>query len=243
MLVPSLLASHLPALAGCAAAALACFRLWLALPQTRSAQPQRLAWSEESGTAMLDFILTFPLFVMILLIVIQFALMINARIVVSWAAFAAARSAVVWTDDGLEVAERRARKAAAVACTAISPSTLTPPSLDLGALLLVAHATNTIPHRFLRVPRMHSYALSATEVEVRAGSEMGEIGAHDPVTVTVTYQFHLAVPYADSIFSRTFGGWHQGGPALPIRETYTLTNEGKVHTEGEGNGKCLYIDL
>jgi TadE-like protein len=181
---------------------------------------------------MLDFVLTFPFFVMILLIVIQFALMVNARIVVSWAAFAAARSAVVWTDEGLEEANRRAQQAAAVACTAISPSELTPPSVDLGTLLLVAHGNTIVPRRFLRAPRMHSYALSATKVEVKAGNEKGEIGPHDLVTVTVTYQFHLAVPYADGIFSRAFGGWHQGGPAMPIRDSYSLLNEGRVLTVG-----------
>src|SRR3982751_2374965 len=238
MVIPLLLAPHLPALVGCAAAALACLRLWQALPQAPHAPVKRLAWSEESGTATLDFVLTFPFFVMILLIVIQFALMVNARIVVSWAAFAAARSAIVWTDDGLEVAKKRAQRAAAVACTAISPSGLTLPSLDSGAMLLLAHGGAIVPHRFLRVPRMHSYALSATEVEIQAGNEKGKIGPHDPVTVTVTYQFHLAVPYADGIFSRAFGGRYMGKPALPIRETYTLTNEGKVHTEGEGNGTC-----
>ncbi len=191
---------------------------------------------------MLDFVLTFPFFVMILLIVIQFALMVNARLVVSWAAFAAARSAVVWTDDGLEVATRRAKKAAAVACTAISPSVLALP--DPGSLLLLAHSPTRIGHRALRISGMHRYALSATEVAVTAGGENGEIGPHDPVTVTATYQFHLAVPYADGIFSRAFGGRHLGKPVVPIRETYTLTNEGKVHTEGKaGNGECPYLDL
>jgi hypothetical protein len=190
---------------------------------------------------MLDFVLTFPFFVMILLIVIQFALMVNARLVVSWAAFAATRSAVVWTDDGLEVATRRAKKAAAVACTAISPSVLALP--DPGSLLLLAHSPTEIGHRALRVSGMHRYALSATEVEINVGGEKQELGPHDPVTVTVTYQFHLAVPYADGIFSRAFGGRHLDLPVVPIRETYTLSNEGKVHTEGEGIGKCPYIDL
>jgi TadE-like protein len=190
---------------------------------------------------MLDFVLTFPFFVMILLIVIQFALMVNARIVVSWAAFAAARSAVVWTDDGLEVAKRRARKAAAAACTAISPEELAVP--DPGSLLLLAHDPTKIGRRFWWVSGMHRYALSATEAEIKAGNERGEIGPHDPVTVTVTHQFHLAVPYADGIFSRAFGGRRPEGLVVPIRETYTLTNEGKVRTEGGDPSQCHYFNL
>jgi hypothetical protein len=190
---------------------------------------------------------------MILLIVIQFALMVNARIVVSWAAFAAARSAVVWTDDGLEVAKKRAQRAAAVACTAISPvPALSIPFTDVGAELLAVHGTANTLHRLSRVSGMHRYALAATEVEVKTDhegdnaskSEQSELGPHDPVTVTVTYQFHLAVPYADGIFSRAFGGQRFAGPAMPIRETYTLTNEGKVHTKGgDPAAKCSYFDL
>lgn len=234
---------HLPALGGCLGGALLCLRIWRALPLSPALPSARdLVERKESGTAMLDFVLTFPFFVMILLIVIQFALMVNARIVVSWAAFAAARSAVVWTDDGMEVAQRRAQAAAAVACTAISPSVLALP--DPGSLLLIAHGTPQTLRRALRVSGMHQYALSATEVEVKAGSVKGEIGPHDPVTVSVTYQFHLAVPYADGIFSRAFGGRLGGLPVIPVREAYTLTNEGKVHTEGKsGKGKCPIFSL
>jgi Flp pilus assembly protein TadG len=236
---------HLPALAGCLAGALLCLRTWRALPLGTALPGARdLAERKESGTAMLDFVLTFPFFVMIVLIVIQFALMVNARIVVSWAAFAGARSAIVWTDDGLEVAKKRAQRAAAVACTAISPRpAFSIPFTDVGAELLVAHGKTNVLHRLARVSGMHRYALAATDVEVKAGSEKGEIGPHDPVTVTVTYQFHLAVPYADGVFSRAFGGPRFGGLVMPIRETYTLTNEGKVHTEGGDPAKCHYFNL
>lgn len=253
-----LLSRHLPALASCVAGALLCLRLWRMLPLDGPRGGVRgFTAREESGTVMLDFILTFPFFLMILLIVIQFALMVNARIVVSWAAFAAARSAVVWTDGGMEVAAQRAKAAAAVACTAVSPAVgLFVPEPPLVLLVLHGGEASRLPgsemlRRSFKVSGKHLYATSATEVEVTSddlgaveeGTE-GTLGPHDPVTVAVTYQFHLAVPYADGIFSHAFGGWHRGLPVVPISESVTLNNEGKVRTEGQDvRGDCPYLDL
>ena len=49
----------------------------------------------ESGTAILEFAITFPLFMVFTLCLIQLALLINARQVLQYAAYRAARSAIV----------------------------------------------------------------------------------------------------------------------------------------------------
>ena len=76
------------------------WRLLRVLPwQEGGSTGQRSIRDDESGTAVLEFVLVFPYFVMILLVVMQLALMINAKLVVGYAAFAAARSATVWIPE------------------------------------------------------------------------------------------------------------------------------------------------
>jgi len=62
----------------------------------------RLLHRDQQGSAQsLSFVLTLPLFVMIMLFIVQVSQLMIGMIVVHYAAFAAARSAVVWIPAGL----------------------------------------------------------------------------------------------------------------------------------------------
>lgn len=239
-----LIAPRLPALVACFLGALFCLRLGGALPFGRERRSfSGFGTRQESGTATLDFVLTFPLFMMIVLIVIQFALMVNARIIVSYAAYAATRSAVVWMEDGLEDAERRAEAAAEIACLPISPAVYKLPDPGLVPLLLHSSETPVLPgseltRRSRRLGGKFLYSSWATEVEIAGTQEDEEFGPRDPVTVTVTHHFRLTVPYADGIFAQPWSGSLFGWDAVPIQDSYTLLNEGKVRTTGKGGKRC-----
>ena len=87
-------------------------RLLLACSLSR---PQWSQWrnlhrDEQGAVQSLSFVLTLPLFVMILLFILQLSQLTIARIVLEYSAFAAARSAVVWIPaslgDGWETENR-----------------------------------------------------------------------------------------------------------------------------------------
>lgn len=207
-------------------------RLACALPSPAVRPPWReVARREDGGTVMLDFILTFPLFVIIVLTVVQLALLINARLVVSYAAFAAARSAVVWLPEGIGAAQEHAERAAALACIPVSHPV---PGLGLLAtppLVPVFIHGEDWWRRVQRGGEKHVYAQLATEVELRDPKGGQDFGPRTPVTATVRHQFFLDVPYADGLFALALGEGFGFLPFVTVEDSYTLLNEGKVETQ------------
>ncbi|MCP4591790.1 MAG: pilus assembly protein [bacterium] len=232
-----------PALVACAAGLVLAVRVWQVLvPRIKANRPLRnFGRGEESATATLDFILTFPLFTMIILTVVQFALMVNARIVVSYAAYTAARSAIVNTDGGLAGAEAHAEAAAEIGCLPISPqlvSGLTYPNPALALLVMHSAETPKLPgserlRRWYRSGGKHLYAQLATEVEITGADPEGNFAPKVPVTVKVSHAFRLSVPYADRVFAALVGDAYLGQPVVTITDSYTFLNEGKVRTEAK----------
>jgi hypothetical protein len=96
----------------------------------------RLRRLDDRGGSELEFALAFPVFLVSVLTTVQVALMVNAALIVDYAAFCAARSAAVWlpqengdeaagsiTDPQLRDSEKgkRIRRAATFSCAPISP--------------------------------------------------------------------------------------------------------------------------
>ncbi len=242
-----LLSRHGPALVICLGGVLLALRSWQVLPLASRRRPLRgFGRGAEAATAMLDFILTFPLFTMIILVVIQFALMVNARIVVSYAAYIATRSAIVNTDGGLAAAEARAEAAAEIGCLPISPpldSALTYPNPALGLLLIHSDENPDLPgserlRRWYRSGGKHLYAQEATEITITGADAEGNFAPQVPVTVEVSHAFHLSVPYADGVFAALVGNTFFGQPVVTITDSYTFLNEGKVRTEAKQQKVC-----
>lgn len=131
---PELLQAVWPWGAGAIASALAALLLGRALFQHRPARAVlRLG---EAGTTELEFVLALSPFLVMVFTTIQLALLVNAQIVVDYAAYCAARSASVWVAQSVRQPhdpanairpERRSQKwqtissAAWLACTPISP--------------------------------------------------------------------------------------------------------------------------
>ena len=243
---------------GIALIALAVVALWLLrffwLLAGRRPHPHPLRLGEEAAT-VLEFTLVFPLFLMILLIIWQLLLLVNATQVVSYAAFSAARSAIVVIPQEVggegrnmlaapDSSEKMAliRRAAVVACTPISPpitewsgaygslagGASVPGSLD--GFRETAVLTALAAAAGLNGPRIAlkaSYAAQFTDVDV-SGPRWGGAFAEDaPLTVTVTHKFFLNVPYANRLFSdQFFAGFGSGSHQRTLTAQYTLANEG-----------------
>ena len=185
---------------------------------------------DEKATAMLDFVLVFPIFAMIVLTFVQLSLLIHARLVVSYAAFAAARSAVVWLAQDPAEAQERAEKAAQIGCLAIASGAGAVGSgwghaLAVTPLYLHSPDGERLGHRIRRGGSKMAWSAAATRVHIRPSSQ--PLGAHDPVTVEVEHDFYLSVPYGDRVFRQgTLGGL----PIHTIKDSFTLTNEGYVQS-------------
>lgn len=82
----------------------ACLRVLMSVAHARF-QPQilwQLARDERGTVQSLSFVLTVPIFIMVLMFLVQLAQITMGRLVVEYAAFAAARSAVVWIPAAVE---------------------------------------------------------------------------------------------------------------------------------------------
>jgi hypothetical protein len=81
----------------------ACLRLLVGLsgPHLRLARLTQLHRDQSGAVQSLSFVLTLPLFVMVLLFIVQLSQLTIGRVVVEYAAFAAARSAIVWIPANL----------------------------------------------------------------------------------------------------------------------------------------------
>jgi len=85
--------------------------------------------SEEDGSAQsLSFVLTLPVFVMVMLLIVQVSQLMIAAVVVHYAAYAAVRAAIVWIPADLGTPEQ----ANCISAYAIDPEATdqTPPILD-----------------------------------------------------------------------------------------------------------------
>ena len=156
----------------------------------------------EAGQAMTEVAVSFPILLITTLILMQLALMFQARNVVTYAAFSAARAAIVWIparvplDENLPLTEDshsinldggekidKIRQAAAMACVPISPRAGTvlggvPFIGDLIASSSVAFTSLTslfsLPVEYAdNALQRYAYASLATEVRLYKATEDG----------------------------------------------------------------------
>jgi hypothetical protein len=222
--------------------------------------PRRRPVFAEQGTTELEFALALPIFLVSVLVTVQVAMMVNANLVVDYAAFAAARSAAVWIPrdtgeeprnavaparrSGMSGKWRHIRAAGTMACMPISPRissfrfgfATSPGAMDLSgdALAQLAAKAEVQPDTGVNWLRLGAdavnkwvYAVNYTQVELvdDDGNARTTFESNGPVTVRVTHDFEMAVPYAGPLLGSMFGdrylGWF-GGYYVPISAQYTL---------------------
>lgn len=215
------------ALAGTLALAAIAAR-WRPLRALRS-----LAADSSGAAGAVDFTLTFPMFLIILMFVLEFAAIANNAILVHYAAFAAARSARVtawyWLDEEAAIARlarpipswsnERAEAAARFALIAASPADRdgeiprsASPEVDAALRHLLAAAGNggAYAARHAALRRKAAYAFHDANVEVEIGFPFLPPGSNPftpgPVSATVRFWSHLELPATKfALAHRTIG--------------------------------------
>ena len=142
------------------------------------------------GSAAVSFILAFPIFLTIVGVVVQMALMVNAKIMVTHAADAAARAAATSLPDGHPENIQRAAWTALAPVSPKSPNAAASEATDTADALKRVGANPSVTFA-----ARYAYAMGATDVTWTPQKDFagtpGEV-----VEVTVTYKFMLTVPGA-----------------------------------------------
>lgn len=170
-----------------------------------------LARSEESGQAMTEFVIVFPVQLLVIAAILQFALFNNAALVVNHAAFKSARAALVADEkaprDGLpsRVGDD-AQRAAVIACSTIAGSSGVAPG-----------QTESYPGLggTVRLPRSGA---AAVKTRVRA--------AYHPtrryVGAVVEHDYELIFPVVRHLFKDAEASARYGSPHATLREACYL---------------------
>ena len=215
----------------------------------------RLALGRQAGSSVMEFVLLTPLLLTVLLVIFQLALIVQAKIVVNYAAFCAVRSAIVVlpsyvtstvtniTEDYDEIyldnpdspKMHTIRRAAAIACTGISPPMEFNPLLwaEIGILPNPTNAALMWSVAALfrgSIPGV-SLDYANTMVKITLDDHPAEGGRFNAtnytlVTVRVTYRYFLTVPFAARLLGTAYwGGWFNKTFYIPINEQYILPSE------------------
>ena len=181
-------------------------------------RPVRTARGER-GQAIVEYAIVFPIQILLTLCMIQLAYLFVAKQVVSYAAFCAARAALVYEDDDRFSAGDEARAAAALACARIAGSA----GVEAGSVHLPGWGDL----------RGYNAALVKTDVRILSTGDDDEDDSGPqppPVRVEIIHDYQLRVPIADEITYHigdvlvSFEGLDRtwGAPHIPIRGTCTL---------------------
>ncbi|NLW85519.1 MAG: hypothetical protein GXY38_01455 [Planctomycetes bacterium] len=205
----------------------------------------------QEGSAILEFALVMPIALMIVLVMTQSSLLLGGNICVNYAAFCAARSAVVQipTETDSEPrnivqaheggAKMRAIENAALwAIFPISSSSPSAPQADVTELqngvqdFFEAYGRTQLGNMMRSWPNRMGYARNYTRVWIAPPANGSSYDPGEDIVAHVNHKFYLSVPYA----SKVFRSLADGGVDLPfgageygaeIYATCTLTNEGQ----------------
>jgi len=201
------------------------------------------------GTAAIEFALVFPIALMIVLVMIQSALLMTGNLAVHYAAYAAARSAVVWVPEKLSYEEPRnvvidpdssakfhhIRSAAVFAMLPVSAgkagagSAVGPggeATLQDALAQLFDMYGQAVPNWVVTMLRnKFRYAWDYTEVVLYPPADPAGYGDHEDLRVQVRHTLYLPVPYANRIFGGPLPAG-SGEYGTTVSATYALTNEG-----------------
>lgn len=203
----------------------------------------------QTGAVILEFALVLPIALMLVLLMTQSALLMGGNLCVHYAAWCAARTAIVQVptdrssepqnevlDDGAK--HRRIKLAAMWAVLPISCKSPDGPDGDAAELIsgmdefFTSYGQSTPGSLGQNLSRQIGYADEYTDVELDPPNNGDVYEAHEDIRVTVRHTFYMAVPYAawllaslvrDDGVELDFGSGEYG---MVIHASCTLPNEG-----------------
>lgn len=159
-------------------------------------------WRDESGAIMLETVLVFPIQILLTLIIVQSALLWSAANVVNYAAFQAARTAMleIRGDKIDKTVERKAWLAAHTVTSVLSNSVKRTSDRSK------AFELRTLHHNYY-MPRGHYLGNSlGLQVHVGFDSNLGNAVDDEVIVAAVRYYFPLTVPLAGGLMGLGYSG-------------------------------------
>lgn len=162
----------------------------------------RLLHSDRGG-ASVSFMLCLPIFLWIMAVIVQYALLVNAKVNMNHSAYLAARAAVTSLPEGRP---ENVTRAARLALASLSPKATDAAAAEAEAVY--QSLTNLGVQLQPSFPARYTYAMDATQVSW-SPPDINYPGSYGrPIDVTVSYEFRLTVPGTMRIIghSGTVGG-------------------------------------
>ncbi len=193
---------------------------------------RKLLAEEDGGAYTISYVLTFPIYFLLVCTVIESSLVLLTKMGTMYAAYCSARSAVVWLNAQPDLANDQIRSAAVNAMAPFASGS------QQHAKWLGADSGSTNGarwyygyYRYCKGPAPADYmltkygcALAATDVTW----DPAEPSVNEPINVTLTYRMPLHIPGAARVLGAP-GGFY------PITTKATLPNEGWVGAENQPN--------
>jgi len=160
---------------------------------------RKLFFKQESGQAIVEFCIVFPVLFLIILTVIQTAQLYIAKQMVNYAAFCSARSAIVWINENASSYTKtldKAKKAAWIACIPISPK------FQGGDFQLPSPLDDMADYgsRYLWAKLFTKVKLIGPDGKELSDSGSSSVSVHDDITVEVTHDYSMRIPLINKIF-------------------------------------------
>lgn len=203
-----------------------------------------------TGQSMVEFILVFPILLVLVLSLVQLSLLAQTKLFVEYAAFNAVRTAIVQPDNPIDVAE-----SAKLSMIPISPcvnalSGISIFSDQINALTKIIKNEGTIPLRYV-------YARQFTDAKIVTNPSQSD----NDITIHVDYMALLTIPIINKIIGRNgFGilnilanysnadiSWIENISSILGKDYFywlsaetTLTVETLADSSSEDPSKCVY---
>ncbi len=184
---------------------------------------RRLAIDEDGAAYTISYVMVIPLYALLICMIIESVLMMTAKLGTVYAAFAAVRTATVWSSATTwEKAEKKAKLAATKAMTPFASGTqggiekaANAEAISYEAAYHV-YAKKPISDKFL----LNKYGYAQEHVKVQIDGPPTDATA--PITAKVTYEFPFNVPGIARLFGKRGA---DGKMYFPITSEATLDNE------------------
>lgn len=179
-----------------------------------------------SGQAMVEFLLAFPLVLIVVLAIIQLSILAQTRLFVEYAAFNAARVAIVQPDNPNDINE-----AAKLSMTPVSPRMNVMAGLPViaGSLENIADMFGDAGTILLR----YAYARQFTDAKIVTNPKQSD----DDITVHVDYLAMLSIP----IVNRLIGT--KGSGIIKLLSRYAGTNNSWINRLSSIAGNNYFYPL
>ena len=190
---------------------------------------RRNIWTDENGTALMEFVLVMPLFVFMIFCIIQLSLVCIAKQMVHYAAFSAARAAIVYNPADYSYEDGQFMMSSGpvhrAACTALATMGQLPSGNSDSADPLIIPGWGPVPGSgFLTT-------MPQVAIDDRNSCILKDVPA---VKVTVQFLYPLTIPVAGPIISY----FHLGGKAEG-----NWTSAGLIPSDMQEKNRPIYKDM